>query len=248
VPEYTVPTWYEERVVPHYRVIAENLAALGHIQASEEVLEIGAGTGLLARIVLLENKNMTITDVNPEMLKVAMSALHDAVLPQPPAAIASADSLPFQDSCFDVVVSNLTPLQDSMKAVREAKRVLRPGGRLIAAMWGPSYSEMRINNRARRASGQPAAPYGGPRRAISRLQRSGFRTARVDRHFDVVHRDREEYLKYRQSFGDPPGWTKIQTEAYLAALEEILTKKFGNGPVRLDWNITFLVGQTIEKN
>src|SRR5215218_441894 len=52
----------------------------------------------------------------------------------------SADSLPFPDNTFDVIVSRLGVMffPDSVAAMREILRVLKPGGKLGFAVWGKS--------------------------------------------------------------------------------------------------------------
>jgi ubiquinone/menaquinone biosynthesis C-methylase UbiE len=63
--------------------------------------------------------------------------------------MASAEELPFEDDIFDAVVSQfgLMFFADRLAALKEMKRVLRPGGTLSMAVWGelgdsPGYAAM----------------------------------------------------------------------------------------------------------
>jgi len=100
--------------------------------ASGDVLEIGAGTGANLRLYGPAVKSLTVTEPEPPMLR----RLEQKVAEQSPATKvlrAPAEDLPFNDDSFDTVVSTLVlcGVDDQPRALREARRVLRPGGRLI---------------------------------------------------------------------------------------------------------------------
>jgi ubiquinone/menaquinone biosynthesis C-methylase UbiE len=77
-----------------------------------------------------------------------------------------ADSLPFADNSFDVVVSRLGVMffPDSLKAMRELLRVLKPNGRLAFAVWGKSdlnpfcYLITRVMDQHVKSAPDPNAP------------------------------------------------------------------------------------------
>ena len=100
--------------------------------AGGDVLEIGAGTGANLRLYGPAVKSLTVTEPEPPMLR----RLEHKVAEQSPATKvlrAPAEDLPFNDDSFDTVVSTLVlcGVDDQPRALREARRVLRPGGRLI---------------------------------------------------------------------------------------------------------------------
>lgn len=99
-----------------------------------EVLEIGTGSGAMAAQLLsaYPGVRMTATDYDPEMVAKAAGN----IAPYSDRARverADATSLPFEDGRFDAVLT-FTMLHHVLKwedALREAVRVLRPGGRLV---------------------------------------------------------------------------------------------------------------------
>jgi ubiquinone/menaquinone biosynthesis C-methylase UbiE len=100
--------------------------------ASGDVLEIGGGTGANLRYYGADVKSLTVTEPERPMLKrlerrAREQDSHVSVLRAP------AEDLPFEDASFDTVVSTLVlcGVDDQPRAVRELRRVLRPGGRLI---------------------------------------------------------------------------------------------------------------------
>jgi SAM-dependent methyltransferase len=102
----------------------------------ERSLEIGAGTGyfslnlLHARVV----KEATCTDISPGMLR-RLSANAERLGVSVKTARADAESLPFADQSFDLVLGHavLHHLPDLERAFAEFHRVLRPGGRIAFA-------------------------------------------------------------------------------------------------------------------
>jgi SAM-dependent methyltransferase len=232
---------YEYKVVSRYAPIASELARQSAIRRGEAVLEVGAGTGLLTRLLMPIECRLIATDVSASMLMKARENLIVSASPTPPMVLASVTNLPFADESFDALVASLTPLQDSMRALMEARRVLCRNGRISLSMWGPSCSDIRLNNLARRAAGKGHLPYGAPRIAVSRMQRLGFDVKRRDMKFFVEYESVDSYLNFRHAFGEPEDWSATDSSIYYRTLRHLLNQKVkGGGSVRLDWNITYL--------
>src|SRR5205085_1329140 len=100
-------------------------------EAHGRVLEIGGGTG--ANLPHYNGiDSLVITEPEPPMLRrLQRKAREEAPLAK--VLRAPAEDLPFEDDSFDTVVSTLVlcGVDDQARALREARRVLRPGGRLL---------------------------------------------------------------------------------------------------------------------
>jgi ubiquinone/menaquinone biosynthesis C-methylase UbiE len=101
-------------------------------EASGEVLEIGAGTGINLPFYKPSVRHVLATDPNPEMVKRLSSKSESGVVPID-IQIANAESLPFPASSFDTVVGTLVfcSIPHPEKALEELNRVLKPGGNLL---------------------------------------------------------------------------------------------------------------------
>ena len=119
------------------RRFRERLLEPAHLEPSESVLDIGCGTGTLAIAAKRRVGASGVVcgiDPSPEMIARAKRKARRAQATVE-FEIATAQSLPFSDSRFDVVTSTvmLHHLRRAarVEAVVEARRVLRPGGRLL---------------------------------------------------------------------------------------------------------------------
>jgi SAM-dependent methyltransferase len=93
------------------------------------VLEVGCGWGELAAWIGRETGSEVVaTDLSPHMVRLAREGGVDAT-------VADVQSLPFPEGAFDVVVAAwmLYHVLDLERGLGEIARVLRPGGRLVAA-------------------------------------------------------------------------------------------------------------------
>ena len=115
-----------------------NPFALGWLAPGERVLDLGSGAGtdsLVAAQMVGENGQVTGIDMTQEMLSKARAAAAEAGATNVWFIEGEAESLPFADESFDVVISNgvidLTP--DKGAVFSEIHRVLTPAGRIQIA-------------------------------------------------------------------------------------------------------------------
>jgi SAM-dependent methyltransferase len=92
----------------------------------QRILDTGCGVGMYVRAFRQFSEQVYGIDVDPDKIAEASREL-------PHLQVAPAESLPFEDGFFDVVLSHEVweHVKDDRAAAREAVRVLRPGGRLV---------------------------------------------------------------------------------------------------------------------
>jgi SAM-dependent methyltransferase len=126
---------YDEQFVPAlFRQWGPVLCDAAGMEPGQRVLDVACGTGALTQAVAERvgpRGTVAGLDANPEMLAVARRKhakieWHDG----------RAEALPFADASFDAVVSQfgLMFFDDRVAALREMRRVLRPGGRMAVAV------------------------------------------------------------------------------------------------------------------
>lgn len=100
-------------------------------RALGEVLEIGVGTGRNLYFYPTE-VHLTGVELSPKMLEIARRRARESGI-EADLRVGDAQHLPFPDASFDTVVATLAlcTIPDDRRAVTEAARVLRPGGRLL---------------------------------------------------------------------------------------------------------------------
>jgi ubiquinone/menaquinone biosynthesis C-methylase UbiE len=107
------------------------------IGPSDRILDLGCGTGIVARVLrerLGGAARITGVDASAPMIAMART-----VAPELDLREGNAMALPFADHAFELVLSQqmLQFVPDRALALREARRVLVPGGRLILSTWRP---------------------------------------------------------------------------------------------------------------
>lgn len=124
------------------RAFREKLVHLAQLKAGESVLDIGCGTGSLviaAKRRVGERGTVIGIDASAQMLARARKKAKKAGV-EIEFRNEIAEALSFQDAHFDVVLSTVMlhhlPEEARKKCVREVRRVLKPGGRLLAVDFG----------------------------------------------------------------------------------------------------------------
>jgi SAM-dependent methyltransferase len=115
-----------------------NPFSLGLLEPGERVLDLGCGAGtdsLVAAQMVGPSGHVTGIDMTREMLAKARAAAAAMGRENVQFVEGEAESLPFEDEAFDVVISNgvIDLIPDKGAVFSELHRVLRPGGRIQIA-------------------------------------------------------------------------------------------------------------------
>jgi SAM-dependent methyltransferase len=168
--------------------IAPFLLDAAGVKPGVRALDIASGPGYIAALASRRGANVTGSDFSSEMVALAREA-HPGVTFQ----AADAEALPFGDRVFETATMGflLGHLPRPAVAVREAWRVLEPGGRLALSWWQPparcvafSIMSESVRVRGRVDVGLPAAPpfelFGEPSMLRTLLIESGFSGVQVN--------------------------------------------------------------------
>jgi demethylmenaquinone methyltransferase/2-methoxy-6-polyprenyl-1,4-benzoquinol methylase len=118
-----------------HRIWKRFAVGLANVHEGQRVLDIAGGSGDISRLFLDKvgkSGQVILTDINNAMLRVGRDRLLDEGKATPTAQ-CDAEHLPFPDNYFDCVsiAFGLRNVTHKDAALREMKRVLKPGGRVI---------------------------------------------------------------------------------------------------------------------
>lgn len=120
---------------------AAHLVRFAGVRPGQTVLDVGTGTGVVAITARRVGASVTGLDLTPELLARArehsvLANVDDIVWRE-----GDAESLPFADASYDVVLSQFGHMFAPRPeiATREMLRVLKPGGRVAFATWPPEH-------------------------------------------------------------------------------------------------------------
>lgn len=131
---------YERYFVPSIgEPVARRLVAAAQPARGERVLDVGCGTGIVARLAteaVGPNGTVTGLDANPDMLDIARDASPNSITWH----TAPAENMPLPDASFDLVLCSLGMqfFPNKEQALRETLRVLAPDGRAVWCTPGPT--------------------------------------------------------------------------------------------------------------
>jgi len=131
---YMVPTLFGPR--------ARILVQAADVKPGERVLDVGCGTGIVAREIasrLGATPAVSGVDLSPNMLAVATAAATRMGLTIEWRE-GNAEQLPFHDAAFDLVLCQfaLMFVADKAAALSEMRRVVTGNGRVLISVWQPS--------------------------------------------------------------------------------------------------------------
>jgi len=195
--------WWAPVIAPSAVRLLDRLDGEVPTDRPATLVDIGTGTGTLALAALRRWPGVRAIGVDParRLLEMAeASAREAAVHERLTAKVGKAAAIPLPDASVDAAISSfvLQLLPSRIAAVREAHRVLRPGGVFACLIWradedpfepeaifDDALDELRLDVPAPPAGG--GRPWTSPASAAAELRRAGFRSVRA----------REEWLEHR---------------------------------------------------
>jgi SAM-dependent methyltransferase len=160
---------YLREIDQRFAPVVGAVVARAALASGEDVLDLGTGTGAVAvrsAAIVSPSGHVTAVDISPDMLALAQQRANALGLSNVSLLEGRAESIPADSGAFDVVLACLSLMYviDREAAAREIARVLRPGGRLVAAVWaGPEQCDIVLfQQTAGRFAGPPPVPGVGP--------------------------------------------------------------------------------------
>jgi SAM-dependent methyltransferase len=224
---------YEQYVGRWSRLVAREFLPWLAVPAGREWLDVGCGTGALSQTILQNASPARVTGVDPSdgFLASARAQITD---PRAEFRQGDAQALPAADGIFNAAVSGLVLnfIPDQPKAVREMRRVTRPGGTIAAYVWDYA-GEMQLmrhfwdaavalSPKARELDEGNRFPGCQPEPLVALFADAGMRDVAV-KAIDVptVFKDFDDYWSpFLGGQGPAPGYCMSLSEADRAALRD----------------------------
>lgn len=242
----TVPTYYDDGLGPvlfqHY---AQKMAARAASANPSSVLELAAGTGIVTtalRTALEQTCFLTATDLNKPMLDVAEAKISGNAHTN--FMVTDAQDLTFDDNSFDLIVCQFGVMffPDRLLSYKEARRVLKPGGRYLFSVWNSwrenPFAQLTHETIAAFFEGDPPGFYKVP---FGYHDTDAIKAALLEAGFETVDHQR---LPHQSPVTDMPGFAKAlvygnptreeiiaregDPDAVVIALEKSLREAFGS--------------------
>lgn len=135
------PGWkkWDEMTMDFLKPMGDEIIRMLNPKSDDAVLDVASGTGEpgLTIASMLEGGKVIITDLAEDMLKVASENAAKRGIKNIETRACDISELPFEDNTFDAISCRFGFMffPDMELAVKEMVRVLKPGGRIAAAVW-----------------------------------------------------------------------------------------------------------------
>lgn len=184
------------------------LLAQARLFVGARVLDAGCGPGHVAACATLLGAEAVGLDFSKGMLHEAQRRF-----PNIPFRVGDVEELPMKDCSFDAVLSNIVlfHVTDPARAMSEARRVLKPGGRFVFSQWqGPEVSECYrllftvLGRHADMTHADPAPDafaLSDPDRVTIMMKKAGFCEIRNEIVQNVLHAPNPSFFDFFMQFG-----------------------------------------------
>jgi ubiquinone/menaquinone biosynthesis C-methylase UbiE len=130
---------YDEFVTPSNISLAEKAFDMLELQKGMRLLDVASGSGALSLPAARRGAQVVAADISPAMVDHLKQRARAEGLTNVQAYVMDAHALDLEEDSFDVAASQygVMLVPDLPRALREMKRVTRPGGRVLLIAFGP---------------------------------------------------------------------------------------------------------------
>ena len=130
-------TYWQKQLYP----AQQKLLQLADIKAGDKIIDIACGTGLVsfpAAVLAGEKGFILANDISDKMVETGTAVAKEKNLSNISFQRMDAEDLEVEDNSYDIALCalGLMYFPDPLKAIKEMYRILKPGGHVVAAVWG----------------------------------------------------------------------------------------------------------------
>ncbi len=243
--------WWAPVIAPAAIRLLDRLDGLLPADYPATLVDIGTGTGTLALAALRRWERVRVIGVDPSrrLLEMAYADARDSALAERLSTrVGEAAALPVEDGAADGAMTSfvLQLIPNRAAAVREAFRVLRPGGVFASLTWradedpyepedvfDDALDALRIEAPTRSAG--LGHSYTSPQAAAAELRRAGFRSVRAGEEWLVHRHTPASYLEVAEHWTEDDTFESLSEPMRRRLRQELLRRLERLGPDQLLW-------------
>ena len=244
---------YQAVIVPIFAPVVAEVVRRAALWPGAAVLDLGTGPGAAAfraAEAVGPSGRVVGVDIAPEMIAIAESEADSRGLPAVQFVEMDAEQLSFPADSFDAVIASLSLMlcPNPNAALREARRVLRPGGRISLAVWGAA--ERTAMGRLRILAEEFVAPppgmtdantLGDPILVEKLLRDAGFRADIETKVVELIYRDAEHFWQAHSGSVK----VRLQPDQTEQIHSRMLAELGPRRPLRLANEVVFATGEPV---